>query len=106
MRRREKVKGKKDEWFVPLLEQCEWEQHWAMPEEELQGASSSCSLAFQVCWLHVASIGQNGSVRTPHPGSCSLPIPQETSTITSIDSLIFTERECLLCTGFSPSSRG
>lgn len=45
-----------------------------------------------VCWLLVASVGQNWPVRTPYAVSCSLPIPEKQSTIASIDSLIFTER--------------
>jgi hypothetical protein len=43
-----------------------------------------------VCWLRVVSVGQNRPVRTPHAVSCSLPIPQRKSTISSIDSFIFT----------------
>ena len=59
-----------------------------------------------LCWLLVVSVGQNRPVRTPQAVSCSLPIPQRKSTISSIDSLIFTEGKWTLCTGFSPSSRG
>jgi hypothetical protein len=45
----------------------------------------------KLCWLLVASVGQNWPVRTPHYDSCSLPIPQRKSTISSIHSLIFTK---------------
>jgi hypothetical protein len=44
-----------------------------------------------LCWLLVASVGQNWAVRTPTSISCSLPIPQRKSTISSIDSHIFTK---------------
>jgi putative transposase len=37
-----------------------------------------------LCRLLVASVGLNGPVRTPHAISCSLPIPQKKSTISSI----------------------
>jgi len=43
-----------------------------------------------LCWLLVASVGQNGLVITPPIVLCSLPIPQRESTISSINSLIFT----------------
>ncbi len=66
----------------------------------------SIEMVRRVCWLLVVSVGQNGPVRTPHPIPCFLPIAQRKSTISSIDSLIFTEGEWTLCTGFSPSSRG
>ena len=56
-----------------------------------------------LCWLLVASVGQNRPVRTPHPIPCFLPIAQRKSTISSIDSLIFTEGEWTLCTRFSRS---
>ena len=46
----------------------------------------------QVCWLLVASVGQNTPVRTSHAVSCSLLIPHHKSTISSIKSLIFTKR--------------
>src|SRR5438876_4053870 len=45
-----------------------------------------------LCWLLVASVGQNWPVRTPHAVSCSLLIPHHKSTISSIKSLIFTKR--------------
>jgi hypothetical protein len=45
-------------------------------------------------------------VRTPFSVSCSLPIPERKSTISSIDSLILTKGERLLCAGFSLPSRG
>ena len=54
----------------------------------------------------MASVGQNWPVRTPHAVSCSLPIPQRKSTISSIDSLILTERERLLSRRCSSSSCG
>jgi hypothetical protein len=44
-----------------------------------------------LCWLLVVSGGQNWPVRTPLTVSYFLPIPKRQSTITSIDSLIFTE---------------
>src|SRR5260221_11853616 len=59
-----------------------------------------------LCWLLVASDGPNWPVRTPHAVSCSLPIPQRKSTISSMPLLLFTTGEWTLCRGFSPSSRG
>ena len=44
-----------------------------------------------VCWLLVASVGLNRPVRTPQPGSRSLPIPQERCTISNIHLLNFTK---------------
>jgi transposase-like protein len=64
------------------------------------------SAAARVCWLLVVSVGQNRAVRTSPSVSCSLSIPQRTSTIESIHLLIFTKGEWTLCTGFSCSSRG
>jgi hypothetical protein len=46
---------------------------------------------FLLCWLLVASVGQNGPVRTSHDDTCSLPIPHHKNTISSIKSLIFTK---------------
>jgi Transposase domain (DUF772) len=45
----------------------------------------------KVCWLLVVSVGQNWLVRTPHAVSCFLPIHQKESTISNINSLIFTK---------------
>src|SRR6266566_1077201 len=59
-----------------------------------------------LCWLLVASVGQNRLVRTPHAVSSSLPIHQRKSTISNMHQLIFTKGYRLLCTGFSPSLRG
>ena len=61
---------------------------------------------FWLCWLLVASVGQKRPMRPPHPLPFFLPIAQRKSTISSIDSLIFTEGEWTSCSGFSPSSRG
>jgi hypothetical protein len=58
-----------------------------------------------LCWLLVVSVGQKGPLRTPNHASCSLPMPQRKSTISSIHLLIFTKGEWTLCRGFSPSSR-
>jgi hypothetical protein len=44
-----------------------------------------------LCWLLVISVSQHGPVRTPHPSSCSLPIPKKKSILSSIISLIFTQ---------------
>jgi len=44
-----------------------------------------------LCWLLVASVSQNGPVRIPHAVFCSLPIPQRKSTISNIDTQIFTK---------------
>lgn len=41
-------------------------------------------IAHLLCWLLVASADQNWAVRTPASVSCSLPIPQRKSTISSI----------------------
>jgi hypothetical protein len=60
----------------------------------------------QLCWLLVASVRQNWPVRTLHAVSCSLPIPQRKSIISSIHLLIFTKGERLLCRGFSSFSSG
>ncbi len=67
-----------------------------------QAQQASPVLATQL----VVSVGQNRAVRTSPSVSCSLSIPQRTSTIESIHLLIFTKGEWTLCTGFSCSSRG
>ena len=59
-----------------------------------------------LCWLLVASVGQNGPMRTPQAVSVSLPIPQRKSIISSIHWLTFTKGVRLLCKGFSPVSSG
>jgi hypothetical protein len=58
-----------------------------------------------LCWLLVASVGQNRPVRTPHAVSCSEPVPQRKSTIESMHLLIFKKGKWTLCRGFSRSSR-
>jgi hypothetical protein len=57
-----------------------------------------------LCWLLEVSVGQQRPMRTPPAVSYSLAIPQRKSTISSIDSFIFTEGEWTRCTGFSRSS--
>src|SRR5215472_18683492 len=49
------------------------------------------SSIYRLCWLLVASVGQNRPVRTPPAVSCSLPIPQRKSTIASMHPLILTK---------------
>src|SRR6266581_1448612 len=75
---------------------------WDRRRRESRCARSSGLL----CWLLVASVGQNRLVRTPHAVSSSLPIHQRKSTISNMHQLIFTKGYRLLCTGFSPSLRG
>jgi len=58
-----------------------------------------------LCRLLVSSLGLNEPVRTPHAVSCSLPIPERKSTISSMHLLIFFKGERLLCGGFLLSSR-
>ena len=55
-----------------------------LTEHVLRLASPGCAGYF------VASVDQNGPVRTSHAVSCSLPISNRKSTISSISSLNFT----------------
>src|SRR5215467_4800360 len=55
-------------------------------KKSLQRADKERLLLSSLCWLLVVFVGPNWPVRTPHAVSCSLPIPQRTCILSSIDS--------------------
>ena len=71
----------------------------------LKSPQYSFSCGTLLCWLLVASVGQNWLVRTPQQVLCSLPISHRKRTISGIHALIVIKGYQIRCRACSRSSR-